>query len=120
MGSDSIYLLGLLNSKLLTFVFSKISSEIRGGFFRWKRQYMESLPIRPIDFTSSSYKILHNKLVSLVSSMLDLNKKLPSARDDQAKTLIARQIDDTDRRIDNLVYELYGLTEEEIKIVEGR
>jgi len=29
-----------------------------------------------------------------------------------------RQIDSTDRQIDNLVYELYGLTEEEIKIVE--
>lgn len=35
------------------------------------------------------------------------------------KTAIQRQIDATDDEIDNLVYELYGLTEEEIKIVEG-
>jgi len=34
-------------------------------------------------------------------------------------TRLKRQIDSTDRQIDNLVYELYGLTEEEIKIVEG-
>jgi len=35
-----------------------------------------------------------------------------------AKTVLQRQIDATDRQIDNLVYELYGLTDEEIKIVE--
>ena len=38
---------------------------------------------------------------------------------DHEKTIIQRQIDSTDRRIDTLVYELYGLTEEEIKVVEG-
>jgi len=35
------------------------------------------------------------------------------------KTILQRQIDATDQQIDVLVYELYGLTEEEIKIVEG-
>ena len=35
------------------------------------------------------------------------------------KTLLQRQITTTDRQIDKLVYELYGWTEEEIKIVEG-
>ena len=51
--------------------------------------------------------------------MLDLHKKLPAARTDQEKTALQRQIADTDKRIDRLVYDLYGLTEEEIKIVEG-
>jgi type II restriction/modification system DNA methylase subunit YeeA len=51
--------------------------------------------------------------------MLDLHKTLPLAKTNQEKTVIQRQIDSTDRRIDELVYELYGLTEEEIKIVEG-
>jgi hypothetical protein len=51
--------------------------------------------------------------------MLDLNKKVQDARLEQEKTLLARQIEATDAAIDKLVYELYGLTEEEIKIVEG-
>jgi hypothetical protein len=51
--------------------------------------------------------------------MLDLNKKLPLGKTDHEKILLQRQIDSTDRRIDELVYELYGLTGEEIKIVEG-
>jgi len=51
--------------------------------------------------------------------MLDLNKQIPAAKTEHEKTLLQRQIDATDKQIDALVYELYGLTEEEIRIVEG-
>ena len=50
--------------------------------------------------------------------MLDLYKQLQDAKIPQAQTLLQRQIEATDRQIDRLVYELYGLTEEEIAIVE--
>jgi len=50
--------------------------------------------------------------------MLELHKQLTSAKTDHDKTIIHRQIDATNRQIDRLVYELYGLTDEEIKIVE--
>ena len=52
--------------------------------------------------------------------MLELNKKLQDATLDHEKTLLSRQIEVTDAAIDKLVYELYGLTEEEIGVVEGR
>ncbi len=42
-----------------------------------------------------------------------------TATADHEKTSLHRQIDATDQQIDQLVYELYGLTEEEMKIVEG-
>jgi hypothetical protein len=51
--------------------------------------------------------------------MLKLHKDLPKSRTAPDKTAIERQIAATDRQIDQLVYELYGLMEEEIKIVEG-
>jgi hypothetical protein len=51
--------------------------------------------------------------------MLTLHKQLPVVKTEQEKTVIQRQIDATDKQIDQLVYELYGLTEAEIKIVEG-
>jgi hypothetical protein len=51
--------------------------------------------------------------------MLGLHKQLAAARSDHAKTNLERQIDATDTQIDKLVYELYGLTSDEIKIVEG-
>ncbi|MBW2357403.1 MAG: hypothetical protein JRF21_01525 [Deltaproteobacteria bacterium] len=50
--------------------------------------------------------------------MLTLHKKLAEAKIPQAKTVVQRQIETTDRQIDKLVYELYGLTQEEIELVE--
>jgi type I site-specific restriction endonuclease len=50
---------------------------------------------------------------------VDSHKQLAEAQMPQAQTLLQRQIDATDRQIDRLVYELYGLTEDEIKIVES-
>ncbi|MCP1391409.1 MAG: hypothetical protein J5I35_01450 [Methanothrix harundinacea] len=57
-------------------------------------------------------------MVSLVENMLDLNKRLSESKTCSEKTLLRRQIEAADRQIDRLVYELYGLTEEEIAIVE--
>ncbi len=50
--------------------------------------------------------------------MLSLDKRLAAAKTLTGKTAIRRQIDPTDRQIDRLVYELYGLTDDEIRIVE--
>ena len=51
--------------------------------------------------------------------MLDLNKRLTEARTNQEQIIINRQIIATDKEIDDLVYDLYGLTPEERKIVGG-
>lgn len=58
-------------------------------------------------------------MVSLVDRMLALNKQLPKAKTAHDQTVFQRQIDGTDRQIDQLAYELYGLTKKEIKIIEG-
>ena len=58
-------------------------------------------------------------MVSLVEEMLALNRRLDAARTDHEQTNLKRQIDAADRRIDRLVYDLYNLTDEEIRIVEG-
>ena len=72
--------------------------------------------LNPADPTD---KARHDRMVSLVTQMLDLNKRLQDARLEQEKTQLSRQIEATDASIDKLVYELYELTEEEIGIVEG-
>jgi hypothetical protein len=57
-------------------------------------------------------------MVSIVERMLGMNMQQFSAEGEHERTLLKRQIEATDRQIDALVYELYGLTEEEIRIVE--
>ncbi|MDD5143648.1 hypothetical protein [Methanoregula sp.] len=82
-------------------------------------QWRHNVDIHTINFSDPVDKARHDRMVSLVTQMLDLNKKLQDARVDHEKTLLQRQIEATDAAIDKLVYELYGLTEEEIGIVEG-
>jgi hypothetical protein len=81
------------------------------------KKYIEQLPIKRID-SSPADKAVHDKIVTLVNIMLDLNKKFHSANTPSEKTMLQRQIDATDQQIDKLVYELYGLTDKEIRIVE--
>ena len=64
-------------------------------------------------------KARHDQMVTLVERMLELHKHLAEAKTPQPKTVLQRQIEATDRQIDRLVFELYDLTEEEIKIVES-
>jgi hypothetical protein len=64
-------------------------------------------------------KSRHDRMVKLVEAMLKLHQQAAAARTEHEKNLLARQIAATDRQIDRLVYELYGLTDQEIAIVEG-
>ncbi len=72
-----------------------------------------------LDLTNPAEKTQHDKLVALVDTMLELQKKYHDVRMEQDKELYERQIKMVDAQIDRLVYELYGLTEEEVKVVEG-
>ena len=111
------FVLGLLNSKLLFWRLRSISNVFRDGWITCTKQYVETLPIRSINFSDPADKARHDKLVSLVERMLELHKRSPRLPQEQEQ--VKREIESTDGRIDRLVYELYGLTEEEIKIVEG-
>ena len=108
------YALGILNSTLINFYFANTFID-----YNIKPTYLQQIPIHTIDFPDPSDKAHHNRMVALVDQMLELHKQLASARTDHETTAIQRQIDATDRQIDQLVYELYGLTDEEIKIVEA-
>ena len=113
------YVLGLLNSAVLDFYLKRVSTTMRGGFFRYFTQFIEQLPIRPINFNDPLDKAAHDRMVTLVDSMLTLHKRVASAKSEAQRGAIQRQIDATDAEIDRLVYALYGLTKDEIAIVEG-
>jgi len=116
-----IYLLGLLNSSLTNFYHKhKFLDQSKEVFQKILIQNARQFPIRTIDFTKPDEKKMHDDLVKLVEKMLDLHKQLQKASFDSEKEPIQRQIEATDRKIDEMVYKLYELTEEEIAIVEGR
>jgi len=115
-----LYMLGLLNTKLLFQYLLQVGTTLRGGYVRFWTQFIERLPIRTINFDDPTDVVRHDKMVTLVERMLALQRKLAAAIIPADKELYQRQIEATDRQIDGLVYALYGLTEEEVGVVEGR
>jgi len=116
-GSDKV-LLGILNSKLGWFMISNYCTQIQNGY-QLIFDYLRKIPIHTIDDTNSDEVARHDRIVTLVDRMLSLNKQLQEASTPHVRTALQRQIEATDSQIDALVYELYELTEDEIRIVEG-
>jgi hypothetical protein len=84
---------------------------------------MKTLPIRRIDFENLAEKLAHDEIVRLVEKMLALQKEHQSVRREEELDRVRnleKQIARVDEEIDQRVYALYGLTEDEIKIVEGK
>lgn len=116
----SHYLLGILNSSLLRLFIHSVCTDLQGDSYNFSAVFVTKAPIRPIDFNNSSDKMLHDRMVRLVNQMLSLQKQSAAAKTTIEHTLLQRRIAATDRQIDKLVYELYDLTEEEIKLVENQ
>ena len=90
-----------MNSRLVRFYLDSIVSKVRGGYFSMSKSYVETTPVanKPEDTT---------KIVHLVNETLNVKKENPEA-DTTA----------LEAEIDQLVYQLYELTPEEIEIVEN-
>lgn len=123
LGLADKYLLGLLNSRVFWFAISHISIPfgMRAGRYRYRLiyQYMAKIPIRVVDDSELREKNSQTKIIGLVEQMLELNDKKQSGKLASAELQrLEREITETDAQIDNLVYELYGITDEERKIIE--
>ncbi|MBI2843895.1 MAG: Eco57I restriction-modification methylase domain-containing protein [Armatimonadetes bacterium] len=114
------YILALINSRLLSFWFLKTFDKLQRKIFpQFKVRELASFPIRCLNPCDPFDKARHDRIVQSVDWMLALHKQLAGAKSPPDKESLQHRIDATDRQIDRLVYELYGLTEEEIGIVEG-
>lgn len=106
-------LLGLLNSKLYWWFFTKNNMTLGSSGIRMLAMYIETLPIPEVD------KDTESKLVNLVDNIIDLNKKLSSEKNPNTIEMLNTRIQAVDAAIDKIVYALYGLNDDEIGIIEG-
>jgi hypothetical protein len=123
LGTGDKYLLGILNSRLFWFAISNISIPfgVRAGEFRYRLiyQYMEKVPVRKLDLKKPTEKSAHDKMVDLVNHRLLLTPKLRATKTEAQRATLQNAVTATDQQIDRLVYELYGLTKDEIALVES-
>lgn len=116
-----LYILALLNSRLLDFYLQNISSPFRHGYFAYNKQYVEQLPIKLLDLSNPDEKSRHDELASLSEKMLRLNRELTNTSENTDKSYsLKKETEQTDKLIDEIVYELYGLMEKEIAVIENK
>lgn len=105
---DLKYLQGLLSSKTLMYYYKNFSQGCTLGTkgYQYNKHALEKLPIPKIDSTN---KALSDEIISLVEQILDSKAKDPTTDTKELES-----------HIDSLVYKLYHLTDDEIKIIEGK
>ena len=107
-------LLAILNSRLLSLYYKHRAVKSARKLF--PKVVIRNLREFPFPKNGDCPEIL--RASSVATQMLDLHKRLAATKTPSDKTAIQRQIGATDRQIDQLVYQLYGLTNEEIKMLE--
>lgn len=106
MGLNPLLILGILNSKFMNYVFTHKFKDkhLAGGYLGINKNNLETLPI--FEFSDKS-KNLINEVVNLVNQILEIKKE--NSQTDTTKI---------EKDIDNLIYKLYNLDANEIKIIE--
>lgn len=114
------FILGILNSKLISQIFLYIAPKSKKGLFpKIIITDAKRLPIPKIDLQNKKDKEIHDKIVTLVDKLIELNKKIYEEKNPTAKNNLQRQANAIDKQIDSVVYSLYKLSDDEVKIIEN-
>lgn len=114
-GVDIRFILGIINSKLLSYLYiTEVTQASKDDFPQVTIRDILNLPLPKTETKNQ----ITNKICNLVDRIIVFNKNIGEINTPGGKTHLQRRIDATDAEIDRLVYELYGLTEDEICIVE--
>lgn len=105
------YLLGLLNSNLVAF-WLRHKGKMQGNNFQVDKE-----PLLQIPLVKTDNQTLHNEIVKLVEQLLAAQPKARAALSDSDKNFHERFIASLEQRINQAVYQIYGLTADEIALI---
>jgi adenine-specific DNA-methyltransferase len=115
------YFLGVMNSPLMWFFLTSTGNILRGGFFRFKTEYLKPFPIRRINFKDKTEKATHDAIVKHVEAVLALRADVVNADGSRERERLEKKIADTEGAINALVYQLYDITDKaDIQLIEGK
>jgi type I restriction-modification system DNA methylase subunit len=116
---DLKIILAVLNSKIGDYLLKQNSFSKKDTFPQIRLHWLKEFPIILIDNKDQVKKSLVSEIVKLVDQVLKLNKEKVKSRLQTKINQLQRKIDYYETRINKIVYQLYGLTENEIKLIEN-
>lgn len=118
--SKAFLILGILNSNLVTWYHHKRNPKSQKALFpKILVSDLKKIPLPNKINWENLNNVSENEIVDLVNKMLELNIQLNDIKTPKEKRLLEKQIEVSDKKINQLVYELYDLTDEEIEIIEN-
>ncbi|MBI4647670.1 MAG: hypothetical protein HY738_14055 [Bacteroidia bacterium] len=119
-GINLKYILGLLNSGFLNWYYQNIINPEKGeALAQVKRGHIAQLPIKKINKKNPSEKFKHDSIIRQVDNLLQLNKDLKKAKLPNDKKNIENRISSAEMKLNQIIYELYGINKKEILIIEN-
>ncbi len=109
------YIAGVLNSKLINYWYCNKYKMPTIGLYE-----LHSVPFKTIDFKNKTDRALHDEIVGHVDTLIKLNQEIQEVKLASKIERIKSKIDFATDAIDKIVYCLYDLTKDEIKVVEGK
>lgn len=117
---DTKYLMGVLNSKLFVFLYRLTTMESGRALAQVKPTVLTEMPIRFIDEKNKSDKSLQEKVIRNVDAILKLYPEISESRLQSKTEQLEKKVDYHISKVDEAVYKLYNLTDDEIKIVDAK
>ncbi len=116
---SSKFILAVVNSTLISWFAYRFIYAFAIRTMRFDNPTTLKIPFPNLDLSKPSEKAMHDRIVKLVEQIISTKEKLEAAKSEQEQLRLERIVTSLDRQIDQAVYKLYGLTDEEIKLVEG-
>lgn len=115
---DLKLILAFLNSKLMSFYLQTQFKNAKKLFPKIPIKYLENLPIKIIDISKSEGRNIYEQIIKAVDALLELNERKSKVRLTQEKIQLNRRILYHEQIINQLLYDLYELSPEEIKLID--
>ncbi len=112
-------ILGIMNSKLIDFIYQVMNPEKGEALAEVKKQHVEMLPIVKVDFKNQDNKNCYRRIGEIAGKISSIKQRLHQVKTEQEKSVLQRQTEELTYQINQLVYKLYNLTDEEVNLVEG-
>ena len=103
------YIQALLNHWLMELLVRKSASTFRGGYYSHGKQYVAELPIYRINFNEDVQRDIHDRIVTKVHQIENLNRRMASAQNSSAKITFHRAVETAQRELSKMIDTLYGI-----------